>query len=96
MSGKDGEFKLYVWHNVLGNYGPGIAFALARSREEALTLIQGACLGNGDTVGTRYRSPMKEFHEAPFKAGPIDPDDEDSSCYTVHTSPVAYALEGSS
>ena len=38
--------KLYVWHNVLGNYGPGIAFALARSKEEALNLIKKQVFGD--------------------------------------------------
>ena len=30
------QMKLYVWHGVFRNYTDGIAFALARSEEEAI------------------------------------------------------------
>lgn len=33
------ELKLYVWEDVMRDYGPGLAVALASSKEQAIQLI---------------------------------------------------------
>jgi hypothetical protein len=33
------DLKLFVWEDVLTDYTPGIAFALAETKEEAINLI---------------------------------------------------------
>ena len=31
--------KLFIWHNILGDYSPGIAFAVADTKEDAIKAI---------------------------------------------------------
>lgn len=31
--------RLYIWHGVLNDYTPGIAFAIARTRKTAITAL---------------------------------------------------------
>lgn len=55
------KLKLYVWHGVLYDYTPGIAFALATSPEEAKELI--GLVGNWD--GLRLDGVEVEVYDKP-------------------------------
>jgi hypothetical protein len=37
--GKDLKMNLYIWESVLWNYGPGMACAIAHTKEEAIQLL---------------------------------------------------------
>lgn len=59
-----GNLKLYVYKNVLSDYTPGVAFALAESEEQAHNLI----LGTEDAKSGHHRHTWAEHHtEKGFK-----------------------------
>ena len=74
---------------MLGNYGPGIAFALARSKEEALNLIKKQVFGDELESGDEWAND--EIVDAP----PDKPGRKYGPYFTVHVKPVAFCLWGS-
>jgi hypothetical protein len=80
----DRGLKLFVWHNVLRQYGPGKAFALAHSKEEAIAEIRKAMWMPND-------QEMDELERAVEVNAEIR-----EPYFSVHTSPVGFAVWGSS
>lgn len=54
---KRSEIKLYVWEDAFGDYYPGIAFALARTAQEAREVIA--------RTYVNYDSAMRELADKP-------------------------------
>lgn len=54
--------KLFVWHDVLRDYGAGIAFALATSVREARELV---CADLDPEFGEEIRTTMPRIYTKP-------------------------------
>lgn len=61
----DGPLRLYVWEPVLTDWTSGIAFALARSPQEAKAKLLDAGLGEHHWKGTKLDGVEPEVVEAP-------------------------------
>lgn len=61
------KFYLWVWQDVLYDYTSGMAFAIARTAEEAASLVQasGAC-GEWDGVLLDGQAPQQHPLNQPF------------------------------
>lgn len=59
------KLRLYVWSPVLVDYGDGIAFALARSPEEAKALLIKDGIGERQWDGLKLDGQAHEEYDSP-------------------------------
>jgi len=66
------QLRLYVWRGIWADYTAGVAFALARSVEEARTLVQsgmGYAADGSDWWAARGLADEPEVYDAPYGFG---------------------------